>query len=211
MSWFVIAAKPNTEFATYENILKVRDKATRQKLFKVYQPRFEETYWERGKKLTRPIPLLGGYFFVQWAPHWRKVLDVDGVTGVLRSDTSEYFDISEKDGWWLLQTYDGRGYRNTSSFKTHEEAIATRKELEGKLGEPSLVSDDVLREIRSLEHNGFVVGLQPGQPVRVKEGLFANTLARFHKFTKHGREIVFLDCLNRQMQVELPARSLVPA
>ena len=212
MSWFVVMCKPNQEFTTYNKLTKARDIVTKQKIFKAYQPRFEETFWERGKKLTRPIPLLGGYFFVQWAPHWRKVLDVDGIIGVLRADTSEYFDISEtKDGWWLLQVYDGRGYRKTLSFKTHEEAIATRKELEGKLGEPSLVGDDVLQEIRELEHKGFVVGLQPNQPVRVREGLFAGALGRFHKFSKQGRELVFLDILNGQTCVELPAKTLVPA
>jgi transcription antitermination factor NusG len=69
----------------------------------------------------------------------------------------------------------------------------------------------VIREIRSLERNGLIISLQPNQPVRVREGLFAGALARFHKFTKQGREIVFLDLLNRQTRVDLPAKSLVPA
>jgi transcription antitermination factor NusG len=211
MSWLIVMSKPNLEFQTYENVLNARDKTTKKKLFKAYQPKFEETYWERGKRHTRPIPLLGGYFFVQWAPHWRRVLEVDGVIGVLRSDTSEYFDISEKDGQWILQVYDNRGCKKTLSFKTHDEAAAERKALECKLGAPSLVGDDVLREFRSLEDKGFIVGLQPGQHVRVREGLFANALGRFNKFTKHGREIVFLDLLNRTVRAELPAKALVPA
>jgi transcription antitermination factor NusG len=211
MSWLIVMSKPNREFQTYENVLNARDKTTKKKLFEAYQPKFEETYWERGKKHTRPIPLLGGYFFVQWIPQWRRVLEVDGITGVLRADTSEYFDISEKDGQWFLQVYDNRGYKKTLSFKTHDEAAAERKALECKLGAPSLVDDDVLREIRGLEQNGFVVGLQPGQPVRVREGLFANTLGRFQKFTKQGREVVFLDLLNRTVRAELPTKTLVPA
>jgi transcription antitermination factor NusG len=181
MSWFVITVKPNTEFTTYEKLLKVRDKVTRKKLFKVYQQRFEETYYERGRKRTRPVPLLGGYMFVQFTDKWSQVLDVDGVSSVLRvNEPLRIEGISP-----LLGTERPHG--------------------------PLLVSDDVLQEIRGLEHNGYVVGLQPGQAVRVKDGPFANALARFHKFTKHGREIVFLDCLNRQTQVELPAKTLVPA
>jgi transcription antitermination factor NusG len=212
MSWLIAMSKPNREFQTYENVLNGCDKTSKKKLFKAYQPKFEETYWERGRKRSRPIPLLGGYIFVQWTSHWRRVLDIDGITGVLRADTSEYFDISEtKDGYWLLQVYDNRGYRETRSFKSYDEAAAERKALESNLGKPSLVGDDVLREIRSLERNGFVVGLQEGQPVRVKEGLFANALGRFNKFTKHGREIVFLDLLNRTVRAELPAKALVPA
>jgi transcription antitermination factor NusG len=193
MSWPIAMSKPNQEFQTYKKIITACDKTTKKKLFKAYQPKFEEPYWDHGRKYTRPVPLLGSYIFVQWTPYWRRVLDIDGVTGVLRSDTSEYFDISEtNDGQWLLLVYDNRGYRNTlPAFKTHEDAAAERKALESKLGAPSLVGDDVLRQIRSLEHNGFVVGLKEGQPVRVREGLFANALGRFCKFTKQGRELVW--------------------
>jgi transcription antitermination factor NusG len=181
MSWFVITAKPNTEFTTYDRLTKARDKVTRKKLFKVYQPKFEETYWERGRKRTRPVPLLGSYMFVQFTDKWPQVLEIDGVSSVLR--VNEALRI---------------------------EGISPVLGTERPHG-PLLVQDDVLREIRGLEQNGYVVGLQPGQTVRVKEGLFANALGRFQKFSKQGREIVFLDCLNRQTQVELPAKTLVPA
>ena len=144
MSWFVVMCKPNQEFATYEKLLKVRDKVTRKKLFTVYQPRFEETYWERGRKLTRPVPLLGGYMFVQFTDKWPQVLEVNGVSSVLR--VNEALRI---------------------------EGISPVLGTERPHG-PLLVGDDVLQEIRGLEHKGFVVGLQPGQPVRVREGLFAN-------------------------------------
>jgi hypothetical protein len=46
---------------------------------------------------------------------------------------------------------------------------------------------------------------------RVREGLFANALARFHKFTPQGREVAFLDLLNRTVRAELSAKALVPA
>jgi transcription antitermination factor NusG len=181
MSWFVVMCKPNQEFTTYDRLTKARDKVTRKKLFNVYQPRFEETYWERGRKRTRPVPLLGSYFFVQYTDKWPQVLDVDGVSSVLR--VNEALRI---------------------------EGISPVLGTERSHG-PLLVQDDVLREIRGLEQGGFVVGLRPNQPVRVREGLFANALGRFSKFTKQGRDIVFLDLLNRQTQVELPAKTLVPA
>jgi transcription antitermination factor NusG len=181
MSWFVVMSKPNQEFTTYDRLTKARDKVTKKKLFKVYQPRFEETYWERGRKRTRPVPLLGSYMFVQRVEHWNRVYEVESVINVLR--VNEALRI---------------------------EGISPVLGTERSHG-PLLINDDVLKEIRALERDGFVVGLQPGQTVRVREGLFANALGRFQKFSKQGREIVFLDCLNRQTQVELPAKTLVPA
>jgi transcription antitermination factor NusG len=181
MSWFVVMSKPNQEFQTEENLLKARDKVTRKKLFTVYQPKFEETYWERGRKRARPVPLLGSYMFVQFTDKWPQVLEVDGVSSVLR--VNEALRI---------------------------EGISPVLGTERPHG-PLLVSDDVLQEIRGLEHKGFVVGLQPAQPVCVREGLFAGALGRFCKFTPHGREVVFLDLLNRTVRTELPAKTLVPA
>jgi transcription antitermination factor NusG len=181
MPWFVVMSKPNQEFQTEEKLLKVRDKVTRKKLFKVYLPKFEEVYWERGSKRTRPVPLLGSYMFVQFTDKWNQVLEIDGVSSVLR--VNEALRI---------------------------EGISPVLGTERSHG-PLLVSDDILQEIRGLEQKGYVVGLQPGQPVRVREGLFAGALGRFSKFTKQGRELVFLDLLNQQTRVELPAKSLVPA
>jgi transcription antitermination factor NusG len=147
MAWFVVMCKPNQEFQTEEKLLKFRDKTTRKKLFKVYQPRFEETYYERGRKLTRPVPLLGCYMFVQFTDQWPRVLEIDSVISVLR--VNEALRI---------------------------EGISPVLGTERPHG-PLLVSDEVLQEIRGLEQKGFVVGLQPGQPVRVREGLFAGALA----------------------------------
>jgi transcription antitermination factor NusG len=181
VEWFVVMSKPNQEFQTEEKLLKARDKATRKKLFTVYQPKFEETYWDRGRKRTRPVPLLGSYIFVQWTPPWNLVLEIDSVSSVLR--VNEALRI---------------------------EGISPVLGTERPHG-PLLVGDEILQEIRGLERKGFVVGLQPGQTVRVREGLFAGALARFSNFSKQGREVVFLDLLNRTVRTELPAKTLVPA
>jgi transcription antitermination factor NusG len=82
--------------------------------------------------------------------------------------------------------------------------------------EPTPVSDHVIAEIQSREHNGLIVlpkprGLQRGDRVRVTAGAFAGCLGLYEGQRPHERISVLLAFLGAQTRVELARRDVSAA
>ena len=80
---------------------------------------------------------------------------------------------------------------------------------------PAVVSDEIIRELRSRERNGFVElvkprGLRPGMRVRVTSGLLCDQIGLLAVLRPHERVLVLLHLLGGQQRVEL-ARSAIEA
>jgi transcriptional antiterminator RfaH len=81
--------------------------------------------------------------------------------------------------------------------------------------QPAHVPDDVIREIRSRERNGFVElpkphGLVPGMRVKVLEGPLRERIGLLAALRPHERVLVLLHLLGGEQRVEL-ARNAIEA
>jgi transcription antitermination factor NusG len=77
---------------------------------------------------------------------------------------------------------------------------------------PSTISDDVIDEWRKKEKDGFVVGLQEGQLVRARNGVFADQVGRFVGLSNREHDIALFEFLGQPIRVEFQQRGvLVPA
>jgi transcriptional antiterminator RfaH len=78
---------------------------------------------------------------------------------------------------------------------------------------PARVPDQVIAEIRSREHNGFVEllkphGFRPGMRVRVVSGPLSEQIGMLAALRPHERVLVLLQLLGGQQRVELASNAI---
>jgi transcriptional antiterminator RfaH len=85
-------------------------------------------------------------------------------------------------------------------------------------GDPALVPDSIIAEIRAKEGEDGMVDIdhghgvssryQPGDRVRIAEGPMADSVGIFHARSADQRVFILLDLLGRQVQVKVHAKAL---
>lgn len=78
---------------------------------------------------------------------------------------------------------------------------------------PAPVPEGVIDEIRSRETNGYVtlglpVGLGPGSPIRLIEGIFAESRGTLERIADATRVVILLKLLGQEVRVFVPAASV---
>jgi transcription antitermination factor NusG len=67
---------------------------------------------------------------------------------------------------------------------------------------PSIIKDDVIAEWKKKEKDGFVVGFQKDQPVRARNGIFADQVGRFVGLSNRHHDVALFDILGQSVRIE---------